>query len=324
MALLSGALRLKSLIATWIASVYFWMKKTKKTQLSWETARDQAENEPLTPRTNFSSNAFEVLQSELLAAKERHGQRAPGRVRVDRIIEATIELLNEHKPADISIAMIADHAAITRTSIYSHFNSVDEVLEQIAIRFVQQTGVEVERYVSRRKPASLEELVVLMIAGIQKYFNQPNPEKPGALARRVPFESRHLIREFDKVAALPYHTLWQTGWDVEPLSEEDPFRTLVIIQSAIFETSIQRHGKITDSAVKQATEAALDFIARAEARYGGGTVSATPEDRILVATKKLATHESPALMELAASQIELLASTATKLSPKPRRQRKTN
>ena len=294
------------------------------TQLSRETARDHTEIKPHTPRTDFRSNAFEELQNELLAAKEKLGQRAPGRVRVDRIIEATIELLKEHKPADISIAMIADHGVITRTSIYSHFNSVDEILEQIAIRFIQQAGVEVERYVSRRKPASLEQLAILMIMGIQKYFNQPSPEKSGALARQVPFESRHLVRELDKVAALPYHTLWHTGWDVEPLSEEDPFRTLVIIQSAIFETSIQRHGKITDSAAKQATETALDFIARAEARYGGGKVSATPEDRILAAAKKLASHESSVLMDLAAAQIELLASTATKLSPKPRpRQRKT-
>lgn len=140
---------------------------------------------------------------------------------------------------------------ITRTPIYWHFNSVDEIYRQIAIRFVQQTGVDVERYVRRRKPTSLEELVTLMIKAIQNYFNQPNPAKPGALARHIPFESRHLVQDFDKVAALPYHTLWHAGWAVEPLSEEYPFRTLVITQSAIFKASIQRNGKITDLAVKQ-------------------------------------------------------------------------
>ena len=272
---------------------------------------------PHSLREDSKSNSLRVRQNELLSEREKLGQRAPGRARVDRIIEATIELLKEHKPADISIAMIADHGEITRTSIYSHFNSVDEILGQIAIRFVQQTGVEVESYVRKRKPASLEQLVTLMIKGIQTYFNQPNPAKPGALARHIPFESRHLVEDFDKVAALPYHTLWHTGWPVEPLSEEDPFRTLVVIQSAIFEASIQRHGKITDFAARQATEVALDFLARAEARYGAAPTNLKPEDRILAATRMLAAHADPAVIEMAAAQIELLASTVTKLSERP-------
>lgn len=279
---------------------------------------DLADIKRHTPRTDLRSDAFEALQNELLAEESKQGQRAPGRARVDRIIEATIELLKEHNPADISIAMIADHGNITRTSIYSHFASVDEILGQIAIRFIQQTGVHVERYVRRRKPVSLEQLVTLMIKGIQDYFNQPNPNTPGALARHIPFESRHLVRDFDKVAALPYHTLWHTGWAVEPLSEEDPFRTLVLIQSAIFDISIQRHGQITDFFVQQATETALDFVRRAEARYGD------PEARMIAAAKRLATHEDPVLMDLASSQIELLLASASQLSPKTRgRRRKT-
>lgn len=67
---------------------------------------------------------------------------------------------------------------ITRTPIYSHFNSVDEIYRQIAIRFVQQTGVDVERYVRRRKPTTLEELVTLMIKAIQNYSTSPIPPKP--------------------------------------------------------------------------------------------------------------------------------------------------
>ena len=303
------------------------MKKQGLAPLKGKADKISAKIKPHSLKTDSEPNTLQFLQSELLSEREKLGQRAPGRARVDRIIEATIELLKAHKPADISIAMIADHGGITRTSIYSHFASVDEILGQIAIRFVQQTGVEVEGYVRRRKPESLEQLVTLMIKGIQDYFNQPNPAKPGALARHIPFESRHLVRDFDKVAALPYHTLWHTGWAIEPLSEEDPFRTLVIIQSAIFEASIQQQGKITDLAVKQATEVALDFLARAEARYGAApeettTAEPTPEDRIMAAARTLAAHDDPALIEMAIAQIELLASTVTKLAAKPAARRR--
>ncbi len=298
------------------------MKKQGLTRLTGKSEKKPTAIKPHSLITDSQPNTLQVLQNELLSEREKLGQRAPGRARVDRIIEATIELLKEHAPTDISIAMIADHGGITRTSIYSHFASVDEILGQIAIRFVQQTGVDVESYVRRRKPASLEQLVTLMIKGIQNYFNQPNPAKPGALARHIPFESHHLVKDFDKVAALPYHTLWHTGWAVEPLSEEDPFRTLVIIQSAIFEASTQRHGKITDFAVKQATEAALDFIARAEARYGSASEAPKPESRILAAARTLAAHKDPTLIEMATAQIELLASTVTKLSAKPAARRR--
>lgn len=261
----------------------------------------------------LTSDEFEALQNQLLVEKSKTGQRAPGRARVDRIIEVTIELLKDHKPTDISIAMIADRGKITRTSVYSHFASVEEVLEQISMRFIQQTGLHVERYIRQRRPATLEQVVVLMIKGIQDYFNQPRPAKRDALAHHVPFETRHVIRDFDKVAALPYHTLWSIDWPIKPLSDDDPFRTLVIIQSALFETSIRRHGIITDSFVEQVTEIATDFVRRAEKKFGRRASSEDFGYRIAKAVNKLAAHSDPDFLGFATRQIELLADASSLL-----------
>jgi AcrR family transcriptional regulator len=260
------------------------------------------------------TETFESLQSKLLAEQSKSGQRAPGRARIDRIIGTTIELLREHKPDDITIALIATRSEMTRTSVYAHFSSVQEILEQVSIRFVKQTGLFVERYVREHHPRSLADVATLIIRGIQEYFNQPHLHTPGALARHVPFQVRQIIRDFDKVAALPYHTLWHIGWPVDPLSEDDPFRVLVVLQSALFETSLERHGIITDHFAEEAINVAIDFLRRTEARFGGTPQEPSAVDRITRAAKRLAGSGNGALLEAAAGQIEMLVE-ATKKKP---------
>src|SRR5215210_5898402 len=76
-----------------------------------KVSRDLAQN-------SFRANEFATRQAQLLAKHSKVGERAPGRARVDLIIETAIKLLTEHKRHDITISMIADAAGMTRTSIY--------------------------------------------------------------------------------------------------------------------------------------------------------------------------------------------------------------
>lgn len=260
---------------------------------------------------NQAGREFREMQADMLASQTNVGQRAPGRARIDQIIATTIELLDLHNRDDITIAMIASKAGITRTSIYAHFSNIGEIFEQISIRFIQQSGIFVEEYVRQRNPVSLQQVIILTIEAIQCHFNRPEGEGPNAEAAHIPFEARQVIPEFDKVSALTYHSLWETGWPVEPLSEEDPFRMLVILQSAIFEASIKRHGEIIDAMAEDAKLVALDFIERTERRFSRNKLpvpdNPVPERTIIDLFSRIAQAKDPRLLGVAVSQLQALA-----------------
>jgi len=149
-----------------------------------------------------------------------------------------------------------------------------------------------------------------MILAIREYFNTPDPGED-SLPHHLPFQSWKLVEDFNTFAALPYHALWDAGWDVEPLSEDDPFRTLVSLQMVLFEKSIVRHRQITDQCVEEATGMAVDFIRRVMASRGVGEDCArSPLQRIDAAAQKLRARGQIALLEASATQIEALVEIA--------------
>lgn len=248
------------------------------------------------------------LRDSLLAAHTIRGQRAPGKARIDEIIAAGIELAKLHRTSDISIAMIAKEANITRTSVYAHFTSVTEIFENIALRFVEQTGNFVLRYVRDREPSSLRDVAVLIIRAVQAYFNV-DENSSLANAQHVPFEARNLVKNYDKIAALSYYMLWEIDWVVDPLSEQDPFRKLVMLQSALFEHSINLHGCITDDYAEETIAMALSFIERAEARFSKSELVTTDAaSNLRQAVERLIATGDDALLTVTVRQLEALLS----------------
>lgn len=217
---------------------------------------------------------FPEMQAKLMAPQAKLGVRAPGRARVEKIIGATIDLLREHHPSDINMAMLARHAEISRTSIYAHFASIEDIFEQISLRFTGQTGLFVESYVRGKRPANLKEVLIFTIDAICAFFNSKGGDGDNGDIRHIPFDMHVVIEDFDKVAALTYHTLWKVDWPVEPLSEFDPFRILVMLQSTLFSASINRYGHITPEFSDQAKRVACDYILGMDARFRA-IVSAT-------------------------------------------------
>ena len=255
--------------------------------------------------------SFKSQQLAFLSAQSKTPSRVPGRTRVDKIISTAISLLNEHTPQDVSIAMIATRAGMTRTSIYAHFKNVSEIFDQISIRFVEQTGQYVEQYVRGRNPKTLTDLVMFTIDGIYTHFNRPSIEEGLInLAAVVPFDARKAVKDFGKISALMYHSLWKVEWPMEPLSERDPFFILVLLQDTLFSTSIQYHGRITEEFTELTKQVALDFITGVESRMNlqkAQKPDANIEARIRAATSLLATASDPRLLVIATEQLEALA-----------------
>ncbi|RJG03196.1 TetR family transcriptional regulator [Noviherbaspirillum sedimenti] len=279
-----------------------------------ENNQDLAVSRKQTPALS-DAISFKSKQSAMLSDQAKMPPRAPGRTRVEKIIGTTIELMGERNPDDISIAMIAARAGMTRTSVYAHFKNMSEIFEQISIRFVEKTGLFLEKYVRDRNPRTLSELLTITIDGVCEFFNQSHSGEPLDLAAHVPFDARKAVKDYDKVSALMYRSFGLADWPIQPLSEDDPFCILVLLQEALFSTSMQRHGIITKEYAELTKNVALDFMAGVNKRFQNlndpkeiGDLNA----RIATAVSQLTTSSDLQLLKVTAEQLEALSRLADK------------
>jgi len=259
---------------------------------------------------NSTEPSFQTRQAAMLAKRTKTPARALGRARVESIIGTAIELMREHNPGDITISMIAAKAGMTRTLVYAHFKNMDDILEQISIRFLEQTGLYVEEYIRKRNPKTLPELLTLTIDATYKRFSRPRTANLAAVASHVPYDARVVVKDFEQAAALLYHSFWKPDWPVEPLSEHDPFCILVRLQEAIFSASIRKHDCITKDYAELAKHVALDFMAGVERRFLMQQIHAGTahiNTRLSAAVNKLSTASDPRLLTIAVEQLESLA-----------------
>ncbi len=64
-----------------------------------------------------------------------------GNNRREEIIMTTLELASEKGLGNVSLSMIADRVGIKKPSIYNHFNSKDEIVEEM-YRFLRESALE--------------------------------------------------------------------------------------------------------------------------------------------------------------------------------------
>lgn len=172
--------------------------------------------------------------------------RARGRARVEKIVSSTIKLLEDHELGDLTIIMIADHAGIGRSSIYEYFPTVSAIVRVIAERYAGEIVRNTGRLLVDLNSHALPDIVDILIDGTIAFWN----ERPAAakihLGSDASFGLRVMIKDFHRAGASVYHQWYKPDWDLEPLADEDPFRTLSVLQYALFAESVQRYGYITD------------------------------------------------------------------------------
>ena len=259
------------------------------------------------------SESFKTKQTAMLGKSGGKPSRPLGRARIEKIIEATIELLREHNPKDITITLVASQANIKRTSIYPHFKNVAEILEHISKCFVEQSGLYIEQYVRDHKPQTLSELLTVAIDGVYHHFNQSAEESLTSFAYHIPFEALAAVKDRDKISAMLYRSFWTPDWPVEPLSPKDPFCILQRLQEAVFTASIQAHGRITEGFSDLTKAVALDFMAGVERRFRLKQLQGSEADintRLAAAIGRLSTASDPTFFNIAVLQIEILADQA--------------
>jgi AcrR family transcriptional regulator len=172
--------------------------------------------------------------------------RARGRARVEKIIETTIKLLETYELDDLTVMMIADLAEIGRSSIDEYFPTVSAIFRVIAERYAGEIVRNTGQLLVDLDSHSLPEIVDILIDGTVDFWNERPAAAKVHLGSDASFALRVMIKDFHRAGASVYHQWYTPDWNFEPLGDEDPLRTLSVLQYALFSESVQRHGRITD------------------------------------------------------------------------------
>jgi hypothetical protein len=120
---------------------------------------------------------------------------------------------------------------------------------------------------ARRKPSDIRTLIEANVAAAVLYFNA-NSAARKTLFGASAFELHVVESNFDVMSAQMFRELIKApDWPVEPLSEEDPFRTVGLVMSVIFAASVRRSDRITPEMAEQAKLAALGYLSAREAAW---------------------------------------------------------
>lgn len=187
-------------------------------------------------------------------------KRARGHERVEKIIASTIKLLEDHELGDITIMMVAQHAGIGRSSIYEFFPTVSAIFRVIAERYAHEIVENTAKLLVDLNSHSLPQIVDILIDGTVAFWNSRPAAAKVHLGSDASFGLRVMIKDFHKSGASVYHQWYTPDWDNEPLAEEDVFRTLSVLQYALWSESVQRHGHITDYFLEQTKLVAHSYL----------------------------------------------------------------
>jgi AcrR family transcriptional regulator len=185
------------------------------------------------------------LQAKLITTAPKAPKRARGHERVEKIIASTIELLENHELGDVTVAMVAQHAGIGRSSIYEFFPTIGAIFRVIAERYANEIVENTSKLLVDLNSHSLTQIVDILIDGTVEFWNSRPAAAKVHLGSDASFGLRVMIKDFHKSGASAYHQWYTPDWPIEPLAEDDPFRTLSVLQYALFAESVQRHGCIT-------------------------------------------------------------------------------
>jgi AcrR family transcriptional regulator len=192
--------------------------------------------------------------------------RTDSRARVDLIVEATSRLLEAHALTDLTISMIARTAGIARTTVYDFFPTTFAIFELIARDHVMRSWNSINADIASRGPRDMASLIDASVACAANYFNAQ------AAARKTLFGTGalelHVIdSDWDILAARMHRNFLRPDWPVEPLSPQDPFRTMSLLMSAIYSASVRRSDRITPDMADEARLISAAYIERREAAF---------------------------------------------------------
>jgi AcrR family transcriptional regulator len=161
-------------------------------------------------------------------------------------VASTAALLETCELGELTIAMIADHAGVGRSSVYEFFPTVSAILHVLAERYTDAIVERTGRLLVDLNSQALPDIVDILIDGSAEFWNERPAAAKILLGSDTPFGLRVMVKDFHRAGAAVYHQWHKPDWDIRPMGDDDPFRTLSVLQHALFSESVQRHGRITE------------------------------------------------------------------------------
>ena len=199
-----------------------------------------------------------VAAAAQCAARKTPQRRASMR-KLDQILVAATQLLDDYTVSEISIAMLADRSGISRTTIYDFFPSVLAVYEQVAQQHVAESYDFMLSYLKQTNPRELFAVVDTLVDAAVEYFNGNSAARKTLLGTGA-LEMHLIVDDFEGLCAQLYHRAYVADWPILRPGPRDPFRNLATIQSALYTNSVQRHGIITDYMAEQVKAAGRGYL----------------------------------------------------------------
>ena len=188
-------------------------------------------------------------------------QRATGRLRYEKLLDATDQLLSKREANDISLYDIAEHAKVPTASVYHFLPSVTAAFVGLAQRYQERILIMLDKPLNHARLNSWQDVVVIKAnAGRQFYETH-------AVARKLFLGTLHIwqVRQQEsranslaaKIVARDYKRHFMIH-DVEFLAEKIEIGIGLI--DTTWSLSYLLHGCVTDYYVAEANRAYVGYM----------------------------------------------------------------
>ncbi|MEH6566417.1 MAG: TetR/AcrR family transcriptional regulator [Halopseudomonas sp.] len=186
--------------------------------------------------------------------------RASSQERIDRIVQATRELLDRQGLADLSIYAIAEQAGIPPSSVYHFFPQVGDVLGALA----QQVFAELEAVLQQpiaTTPANWMALAGELEQRFQDYYRHNAAARELLLGAHELSAVRLADQLHDRQLGLHFRACLARSFHLPPMpTDVDVFTLAMQAADKLLAVDYQQHGELTPALCREATRMLTAYL----------------------------------------------------------------
>ncbi|SDS50061.1 DNA-binding transcriptional regulator, AcrR family [Halopseudomonas sabulinigri] len=187
-------------------------------------------------------------------------RRASSQDRIDRILQATRELLNRQGLADLSIYAIAEQAGIPPSSVYHFFPQTGDVLAALAQQVFAELDAVLQQPIAPA-PASWMALVAQLEQRFQEYYQSDAAARELLLGAHELSAVRQADRLHDRQLGQRFRACLERFFQLPGLpSEVDIFTLAMQAADKLLAVDYQQHGQLTPAICQEATRMMTAYL----------------------------------------------------------------